>query len=139
MGVLADLYLSRNDSEAVQYDVAPDSFADREQYGNFTQLELSTLWAGMRNIKWDVNLCDDFRNILVEDEGERIICGLPAAMTVELAQLTPSEISSNAVKWSATDEMNCKPTDVQPLIEGLVRLAKKATESGRNIYLWNCC
>ena len=138
MGVTADIYLSRDDNEAIQYNASPDSFPDREQYGNFTALELSTLWAGMRNIKWDVNLLDDFRNVFTQDEGERLICRLPAAMTAELARLTPNEISSNAGKWAATDEMKCDPADVEPLIEGLVSLAKKAAESGRNVYLWNC-
>jgi hypothetical protein len=138
MGVLADLYLSRDDAEAIQYDASPESFADREQYGNFTDLELSTLWAGMRNIKWDVSLYDHFSKILTVDEGERMIVRLPAEMTAELAGLTSAEISGNATKWAATDELRCQPADVQPLIEGLVRLAKKASESGRSIYLWNC-
>jgi hypothetical protein len=138
MGVLADLYLSRDDGEAIQYAGSQDSFADREQYGNFTELELSTLWAGMRDIKWDVSLCDHFSQILVEDGGERMIVRVPAKMTAELAALTSAQIASNAMKWAATDEMKCHPADVQPLIEGLVRLAKKASESGRNIYLWNC-
>ena len=43
MGVLADLYLSRDDQEAIRYDSEPETFKDREQFGNFTELELSTL------------------------------------------------------------------------------------------------
>jgi hypothetical protein len=138
MGVLADLYLARDDGEAIKYDTAPDSFADREQYGSFTELELSTLWAGMRNTKWDVSFFERFPKILIQDEGERVIVRLPSEMTAELARLTPAEISGNAAKWAATDEMRCQPADVQPIIEGLVRLARNASESGRNIYLWNC-
>ncbi len=60
-------------------------------------------------------------------------------MTGELARLTPEQISVAATKWAATDEMACETTDVQPTVEGLVRLAKAASESGRNIfYFWNC-
>jgi hypothetical protein len=59
-------------------------------------------------------------------------------MTIELARLTPEQISVAATKWAATDEMACEAADVQPIIEGLVRLAKAASDTGRNIYFWNC-
>src|SRR5437899_11775302 len=123
MGVLADIYLSRDDQEAVRYDNEPEMFKDREQYGNFTELELSTLWAKMRGIEWDVNSLDEFHTVLVKDGGERCIKRLPTSMTVELAALTPEQISTAATNWAATDEMACAPADVRPIVEGIVRLA----------------
>lgn len=63
MGVLADLYLSRDDEEAVRYDSEPETFKDREQYRNFAELELSTLWAKIRGIEWDVNSLDEFHSV----------------------------------------------------------------------------
>jgi len=139
MSLLAVLYLSQGDQEAVKYDSEPDAFSDREQYTSFTELELSTLWAKMRGIDWDVSSLDGFRpSVLLEDGGERTIQRLPAAMTTELAGLTPEQISAAAAKWATTDELACEPSDVQPIIEGLVRLAKNASQTGRNIYLWNC-
>lgn len=138
VGVLADIYLSRDDQEAVRYDNEPEMFKDREQYGNFTELELSTLWAKMRGIEWDVNSLDEFHTVLVKDDGERCITRLPTSMTDELAGLTPEQISNAATKWAATDEMACKPSDVQPIVEGLVRLAKIASAQDRKLYFWNC-
>jgi hypothetical protein len=138
MGVLADLYLSRDDQEAIRYDTEPGTFKDREQYGNFTELELSTLWAKMKGIEWDVDSLDDFHTVLVKDGGERTIKRLPTSMTDELARLTPEQISSAATKWAATDEMSCEPSQVQPIIEGLVRLAKIASAKDQKLYFWNC-
>ena len=138
MGVLADLYLSRDDQEAVRYDSEPETFKDREQYRNFTELELSTLWAKIRGIEWDVNSLGDFDSVLVKDGGERCIKRLPTTMTDQLACLTPEQISTAATNGAATDEMACDPADVQPIIEGLVRLAKIASAQSRKLYFWNC-
>ena len=137
-GRLADLYLSRDDQEAVRYDSEPETFKDREQCRNFTELELSTLWAKIRGIEWDVNSLDEFHSVLVKDGGERCIKRLPTTMTNELARLTPEQISPAASKWAATDEMACDAADVQPIIEGLVRLAKVASMQDRKLYSWNC-
>ena len=88
MANLADIYISRDD-EAVRYDTAPDQFAERAQYKNFTPLELSTLWAIMRDTEWDVSSMDEFPCLLQEDDGERLIHGFPAAMLSDLSKLTP--------------------------------------------------
>lgn len=138
MSVQADLYVSRDDQDAIRYDSEPATFEDREQYPSFTELELSTLWAKMMGIEWDVNSLDEFHTVLVQDGGERTIKRLPASMAIELARLTPDQISTAATKWAATDEMACEAADVQPIIEGLVRLAKRASATGRSIYFWNC-
>jgi hypothetical protein len=138
MSVQADIYVSRTDEEAIRYDSEPATFRDCEQYTSFTELELSTLWAKIRDIEWDVNSLDEFHTVLVQDGGERTIKRLPHAMAVELTRLTPEQISIAATKWAATDEMACDAADVQPIIEGLVRLAKTASETNRNVYFWNC-
>jgi hypothetical protein len=138
MSVQADIFVSPDDKEAARYNREPDTFRDRQQYTSFTVLELSTLWAKIRGIEWDVSSLDEFPTVLVQDGGERSISRLPSAMAVELARLTPEQISIAATKWAATDELACESADVQPIIEGLVRLAKTASETGRNIYFWNC-
>jgi len=138
MSVLADIYVSRDDAEAVKYDSEPSTFADREQYTSFTVLELSTLWAKMREVEWDVSLLDQFPSVLQQDDGERAINRLPTAMTESLARLTSEQISVAATKWAATDELACESGDVLPIIGGLVRLAQTASATGRSLYFWNC-
>jgi hypothetical protein len=138
MSVQAEIYVSHDDSEAVRYSNEPSAFADREQFTSFTVLELSTLWAKMQGVEWDVSLLDGFPTILLQNGGEQSIIRLPASMGIELAALTPDQVLGVSAKWAATDELACEPSDVQPVIEGLVRLAKRASETGRNIYFWNC-
>jgi hypothetical protein len=137
MSVQADIYVSRNDDEAIRYDSEPATFKDREQYTSITELELSTLWAKIRGIEWNVSSLDEFHAVFVQDGGERVIKRLPKSMAVGLARLTPEQISIAATKWAATDELHCEAADVRPIIEGLVRLATAASETGRSVYFWN--
>lgn len=136
MGLIADIFLS-NDAEAVAYDTTPERFAERAEYKGFTPLELSTLWAIMRGIEWDVDMLDEFPCLLEIDGGERLIHSLPPAMVSELAALTPDRVASAASDWAATDEMDCDPKDIRPIVDDLVRLSRQASESGRGVYLWN--
>ena len=138
MGVLADIYVSRDDKEAITYDTTPDAFVDRRQFGNFTMLELSILWAIMRRVEWHVAMLDEFPELLEQDGGERSINRLPKVMTESLARMAPEEILAFSMKWAATDELRCQPGDVQPIIEGLVQLSSVASARSGSVYLWNC-
>jgi hypothetical protein len=85
-----------------------------------------------------LNSLDEFHSVLVKAGGERCIKLLPTSMTDELARLTPEQISTASAHWAATDEMACEAADVQPIIEGLARLAKIASAQDRRLYFWNC-
>lgn len=137
MSLLADLYICRDDAEALKYDSVPSHFQDREQYTSFTVLELSTLWSLMRAVEWDDSLLDEFPTVLMQDDGARSIFRLPSAMTEALAQTTTDQVSTLARDWAATEELACAPGDVKPIIQGLTRLAQRAMGTGRNIF-WNC-
>jgi len=138
MGVLAEIYISRDDQEAVKYDATPDAFADRRQYRNFTAIELSTLWAIMQGSAWDVGLMDEFPELLGLDDGERLVHRLPKVMIEALAQMTREGVLAASTKWAATDELRCQPSDLQPIIEGLIQLSKEASAKDKGVYLWNC-
>lgn len=137
MGILADIYISR-DGEETEYDKKPDQFTDRAQYKGITPLELSTLWAIMRGAKWDVGLMREFPCLFEKDGGERLIHRIPVKLVDELCRLTPEQIEDLSTKWAATDEISCPPNDIRPVVEDLARLSRRATESGRGLYLWNC-
>ena len=137
MGLLADIYLAKTDAEAVKYDAAPGGFTDRLQYKGIMELQLSTLWASVLGVKWELKLMKPFTTIFHTDGGERLICRLPAAMLNDLVKLTPEQISGAADKWAATAEMRCKPSDALTIAEGLAVCARKAIETEQNVYLWN--
>jgi len=138
MAVLADLYIARDDQEAVKYDATPDAFGDRKRYRNFTALELSTLWAIMQGTKWDVVLIDQFPELLGVEDGERLVHRLPTHMVETLANMTREGVLTSCAKWAATDELRCQPSDVQPIIEGLIQLSRGASATAKGVYLWNC-
>src|SRR5437879_3800498 len=123
MGLLADLYIS-NDEEAARYDTSPELFAvDRVQFRGFTELELSTLWAIIRGIQWEVSSMDEFSSILRSGGGERLVTRLPPAMVADVARLSPDQMRDVANKWAATEELSCSADDVLPVIKGLGGLA----------------
>jgi hypothetical protein len=137
MSVLADIYISRDD-DAVKYDTAPDQFADRAQYQGFTPLELAMLWSIMRGIEWDVATMDEFPCLLQVDGGERLVHQLPATLVSELATLSPNRIALVTSAWAATEELSCSPDDIISVVDDLVRLSRRAVETGQSVYLWNC-
>jgi len=137
MGLLADIYLASSDEEASKYDSSPDAFVDRLQYKGFTELQLSTLWAIILGVNWQAKSLRQFIDVFHTDNGERLICRLPAAMLNDLTNSTPEQISSAARSWAATSEMRCGPADSRSIIEGLIVFARRAKETNRSVYLWN--
>jgi hypothetical protein len=140
MSLLSDIYIS-SDEEAVKYDPAPATFAERAQYKGVSPLELSTLWAIMQGIKWDVASMDEFKCLFVIEGGERLVHSFPPTMLTALCQLTPDQIREISGKWAETDELACAGADIrdiQPVVEDMARLARLAAPSGRGLYLWNC-
>lgn len=137
MGILADIYISRDD-EAVRYDTTPDRFTERTQYKGMTPLEVSMLWSIMRGGEWDVALMDEFPCLLQIDGGERLIHKFPSDMLAELSKLSPERVAAVTAAWAATEELSCSPEDIRPIVGDLVRLAGRAIESGRSMFLWNC-
>jgi len=99
-------------------------------------LELFTLWAKMRKIGWDVSSLDEFRTVILQVS--RLAANSPSAAYHDYgrrpARLTPEQISIAANKRATTDEFVCEPAAVQPIVEGLVRLANRASETGRTFY-----
>jgi len=138
MALLADLFLATDDAHALQYDTAPGTFPDRLQYTLVTELQLSMLWAMVRGINWDVKSLRQFANIFQAKEGQVLICRLPATMLHDLLNLPAEQTSAVAAKWAATAEMKCQPDEARSIIEGLLVSARKAAQSGQNVYLWNC-
>jgi hypothetical protein len=137
MSLLAHIYVA-HDEEAVSYDTTPDQFTDRAHYEGFTVGELSILWSIMRDVEWDVSVLVDFPR-LPQVEGRRQIFRLPTAMATELAALSTDRVASVSSAWAATEELlGWPPETAGKLVGDMVYLARRATETGRSLYLWNC-
>lgn len=138
MAVLEDIYISP-DEDAAKYDANPKSTAlERLQCKGITPLELSTLWAILRGITWEVESMDEFQCVLEKNGGALLIHRLPPALIADLAKLEVDHIATAASKWASTDEMGWAPNDARKLIADLVRLAQEAIRRSQGVYLWNC-
>jgi hypothetical protein len=135
-GLLADIYVSSHD-EATKYDAMPEQFTDRAQYCGVEPGLLSVLWSIMRDIEWDVAMLEKFPWLLPKFGGKSQIYRIPAEMVAELAVLSPDRIGAVASAWAATEELNCRPEDIIPVVGDLVRLARRAVETDLGVYLWN--
>jgi hypothetical protein len=134
MSLLSDFYLAENDDEARRYKDSQKPFGDREQFTSLTDLKISTLWAGMQGVEWDIET-HQLLTVFEKPAGPWI-WRFPAPLAKELAETTPEKVLQVAAQWSATDEMACSPSDVVPIIEALAGLAKKASDTKRNLYFW---
>jgi hypothetical protein len=138
MGLLADFYVSTDD-DAVSYDDSPSlPDSDRAQHTGITHLELSTLWAILQEREWDVTTMDEFRCLLERDGGERLIHRFPAALVAQLATSDAGTLRLAAAAWAQTEELSCDPSDIQPVVDDLMRLARRAQETGKSLFVWNC-
>jgi hypothetical protein len=81
---------------------------------------------------------DKFPELLGVEDGERLVHRLPSHMVETLAQMTEEGVLASSGKWAATDELRCQPSDVQPIIEGLIQLSRGALARAKGVYLWNC-
>ena len=135
-GLLADFYVS-SDEEAIKYNDSPEEFAERTEYRRITTLELSMLWAIMRDVEWSVALMDEFPCLFQEKDGNWFIHRLAKAMLVDLTRLTPEQIAALAPKWAATEELRWPPHAAHEVIVDIVRLARRAEQISRSVYLWN--
>ena len=140
MALLADFYVSR-ESRADGYDSNPDAYSYRASHKNLTPLEVSTLWAIVSGREWTLELMDEFQNVLMKDDGERLIHRFPPTLVTELAGLQKGSIGAFAESWAKTDELTMlrsSSADLEPIIEDLARLARHGVEFDSGLYLWNC-
>lgn len=138
MGVLADIFVSSPD-RAADYDADPKPFQNESaSWKQFTELELSILWALLQGREWDVEMLDRFDKILEKDGGERMVTRLPDEMLRDVLAADDTRRDRALSEWAASDELSCDVADVRPFWDDLGRLANVAVNSGRGVFLWNC-
>ena len=136
MSLLATFFIS-DPANAVRFDQDPDSFPDIAEFRGLTFLEMSTLWAALTGGDWE-ELMDAMPCLLEADEGRRLIYQLPQEFLQALTSATEDQLRRATVAWAATEEMDCDPREAAPIVSALVALSRKALESGRGVFLWNC-
>lgn len=141
MSILADFFVSTPE-QAIQYassieaHVALKATLQPFETNGLTPLELGTLWAILAGTEYDP------KNHALEEirwgEGnESWLFRIPGALVGFLAGMNQYSLDSASGTWSQTEELQCSPRDVQPVLTALRDLADRQMRAeGQSLYLW---
>jgi hypothetical protein len=143
--MLSDFFVA-TPAEALRYANRIDEADDGEeierllqpaQYKGITGLEIGTLWAILEGREWDAEKHMPADVCLAED-GEIWLHRFPAELSQLLAHLDGAALKVTMAAWAATEELDCSPEDLKPVLEDLRSLARQAGDNGKSVYLWGC-
>ena len=132
MGLQTDLFLDSVD-DAMKYDGAPSADVERFRVGGLTNLEFERLQAILALEEWDVK-----RHALEEIASTETswTFRFPASYVMTLQSLDRDAMNRAASSWAATEEIASSPSEVLPVIESLAALARSASATGRDLFVW---
>jgi hypothetical protein len=145
MGVLADFFSADPDT-ALRYAHRLDDSDEGEEivrllhpahYKNITGLEIGLLWAILEDREWDASkhLPED---IDLGEDGEAWLHRFPDELAQLLAYADQDGLTRAALRWAETEELDCDPAELRPLLDDLQQLARNAAAGGKSVYLWGC-
>ena len=139
MGLLSDFFIA-DASPIPRYD-GGEGFddADKCQFKGLTPLQGGQLLALLRGKKYKADMVSEFKLVTPED-AEDWTMSVPPDFVSALAKLKPNEIPGLAAKFAkaTAEELGWSADDFVPIISDLSRLARRALETGKTMYLWNC-
>jgi hypothetical protein len=145
VGIIADFFVA-TPAEAERYATC---FEDDDggggirellmarEWKGITDLSVGTLWAILAGVDWDVNK-HMLEEALIGEEGEFWLFRFPDELTSLLAGASAELLASATGAWAKTDEMGWDPQELQPVVEDLHGLAKRAIAEQKAVYLWGC-
>lgn len=138
MGILSDFFIA-NPTHAPNY-AGGDAFdaADKCQLKSITPLQAAQFLAVLRGREYDVDLLGEFQLITPED-AEEWTTTVPQDMLEGLARIGDGEITDIATQFAqaTAEELGWSPDDFAPIVADLSTLARRAAETGKEMYLWN--
>lgn len=107
----------------------PATVNDLYEFGGITDLDISIFFSIAAGEEFDF----DLHEILPMDELEDCeVFELPVRLVEVLAAKNEADIQPLAVEWAATEELQCDPADLSPIVAKLIELSKKV--GGNRIY-----
>lgn len=141
MSILADFFMSTPE-QAIQYassieaHKALKSTLQPFESSGLTPLELGTLWAILDGTEYDSKK-HAFEDVRWGEGNESWLFRFPDMFIVLLAGIDQRALDSACEAWSQTEELQCSPQDVQPVLAALQDLAGRQTRAeGQSLYLW---
>lgn len=121
--------------QASEYIADPDKFLAAE-FSSIGTLELSTLWCILTGEEWTVELLDEFATLYSKEDDFEELYAAPPAFVELMANLVEPQLSKATAEWAATEELDCSPSDIAPVVEALVRLSREANASGQQLNVY---
>ncbi len=148
MSIIADIFVA-SASEALGYaqaDLAQDRATTaawpHKSFKGLTDLEFSLLWAILDGVDPDSPEYEDGAYDLEHVptpglEEDTQLCRLPPAFATYLVAMDTAAQGNAAAIWAETEELDCQPADLLPVIRDLQALAQTAQNAGKDLYFWS--
>lgn len=143
--MLADFFVA-DSADAVRYARRIEEADEGEEierrlkpvhYKNITAFEIASLWAILDDSDGDVKHHMP-ETVYLGEDSESWLHRFPAELSTLLASLDEAGLKSAAQDWAETEELDCDPEELAPLLADLQALARQAAVSGKALYLWGC-
>lgn len=137
MGILSDFFIA-DGSQVPQYE-GGEAFeeADKCQFTGLTPLQGGQFLAVLRGTEYDVDMVGEFELVTPEDS-EDWTMSVPPDFVSAFAKLEANDVPGLAAKFAeaTAEELGGSADDFVPIINDLSRLARRALENGKAMYLW---
>ncbi len=108
--------------------------ADVAEMGAIDTLKMSTLWAVIDRVPWQVESMDAFAEVFARES--EWLYRVPGELTRKIAALSSDERSRVMQEWSATEEMACSPSEADEAFRMIADIARRAIETKRPLFLY---
>lgn len=139
MGILSDFFIA-DESTVPNYE-GGEGFdtADRCQLKGLSPLQGGQFLAVLRGQEYTVELLSEFA-LVTPEEAEDWTMSVPRDLIATLAAIQDDQIADIAAQFAAAtnEELGWSTEDFVPIVADLSALARRAIETNRVMYLWNC-
>lgn len=139
MGILSDFFIA-DGSTFPNYDGGEEfDAADKCQFKGISPLQGGQFVAVLRGQEYIVDMVSEFKLVTTED-AEDWTMSVPQDMVDRLAALQADQIPDIAEQFAnaTSEELGWSPDDFIPVVTELAALARRAVETSKSMYLWNC-
>ena len=139
MGILSDFFIA--DASTVPNYAGGEQFEapDKCQFKGLTPLQGGQFLAVLRGKEYVVDMVSEFKLVTPED-AEDWTMSVPQDMVETLAAIEVDQIPNFASQfaYATSAELGWSADDFEPIVTQLAALARRAADTGKSMYLWNC-
>lgn len=139
MGILSDFFIA--DPSACRSYGGGDDFdsTDKCQFKGLTALQGAQFLAALRGGHFAVEMIREFE-LVTPDDADDWTVSVPQDMVEALARIRMDEIVAVADQFAqvTSEELGWSRDEFVPIVTELTALSRRAIETNKQMYLWNC-